>query len=125
MRFEKFYIEDSEGRSNCVLRSFCKLYNEDYLCIYKELCIIKDELNMNSFNDVEVFEEYMKRRNTFLIDYGKDKVIRDLKLDNGKYIIFCWDKKEFYHLVPVINNTIYDKNDESLNLYVISMFKVN
>ena len=80
---------------------------------------------MNSFNDVEVFEEYMKRRNTFLIDYGKDKVIRDLKLDNGKYIIFCWDKKEFYHLVPVINNTIYDKNDESLNLYVISMFKVN
>jgi hypothetical protein len=28
-------------------------------------------------------------------------------------------------MVPVINKTVYDYNNESLNLYVISIYKVN
>ena len=78
-----------------------------------------------SFNDIEVFEEYMKRRNTLAINYGKDLKIKDLSLDNSTYIILCWDKKDFYHMITIINNTLYDRTDESLELYVITIYKEN
>jgi len=124
MKFEKFYLCDNKGNSNCVIRTFSKMYNEEYDNIYNELCDISKGLNSNSFNDVEVFEHYMKRRNTFAIKYGKNLKIKDLKLDNSKYIIFCYDKKAFYHMVPIINNTLYDKDDSSLDLYVIKVYEV-
>ncbi len=124
MKYEYFYITDNEGKSNCVIRSFSKIYNKEYDEVSKGLLDISKELNTN-FNDIETFEEYMKRLNTKKIDYGKDLLIKDLSLDNDKYIIFCYDKKDFYHMVPVINKTVFDYCDDSLNLYVISIYKVN
>ena len=124
MKYENFYITDNEGKSNCVIRSFSKIYNKEYDEVSKGLLDISKELNTN-FNDIETFEEYMKRLNTKKIDYGKDLLIKDLSLDNDKYIIFCYDKKDFYHMVPVINKTVFDYCDDSLNLYVISIYKVN
>ena len=124
MKYEYFYITDNEGKSNCVIRSFSKIYNKEYDEVSKGLLDISKELNTN-FNDIETFEEYMKRLNTEKIDYGKDLLIKDLSLDNDKYIIFCYDKKDFYHMVPVINKTVFDYSDDSLNLFVISIYKVN
>ena len=125
MKFNEFFICNSEGKSNCVIRSLCKIYNEEYDNVFNELCDISKDLNSQSFNDVEVFEEYMKRRNTFVIDYGKDIKIKDLKLDNGKYLVLCYDKKDFYHMVAVIDNCLYDKDDRSLELYTITVYKEN
>ena len=123
MKFNEFYICNKDGYSNCVIRSLCKTYNEDYDNVYNELCSIAKELNCESFNDIEVFETYMKRRNTNAIDYGKDLKIKDLVLDNGKYLVFCWDKKDFYHMVSIIDNILYDRNDSSLELYAITVYK--
>lgn len=124
MSFEEYYITDSNGNSNCVIRSFCKIYNEDYNEIKNELLTISKELNKD-FNDIETFEELMRRHNTIKTNYGKDLLIKDLTLDNEKYIVFCYDKKDFYHMIPIINKTIYDYNSDSLNLYVINIYKVN
>ena len=123
MKYNNYYICNSEGKSNCVIRSFCKAYNEEYDNVFNELCEIAKELKCDSFNDVEVFETYMKKRNTISIDYGKDEIIKDLKLDKGKYIVFCWDKKEFYHMISIIDNVLYDKDDRSLDLYVIKIYE--
>lgn len=124
MKFEEYYITDANGKSNCVIRSFCKIYNMEYNDVANELLSISKELNKD-FNDIETFEELMNRHNTKKIDYGKDLLIKDLTLDSEKYIIFCYDKKDFYHMIPIINNTIYDYNSDCLNLYVISIYKVN
>ena len=124
MNYNYFYLTDKDGKSNCVIRSFCKIYDMEYNNVSNELLSISKELNCN-FNDIETFEEFMKRRNTIKLDNYHDELIKDLKLDNGKYIVFCYDKKDFYHMVPVINNIVYDYNDDSLNLYVISIYKVN
>ena len=124
MKFDEYYITDANGKSNCVIRSFCKIYNMEYNDVANELLSISKELNKD-FNDIETFEELMNRHNTKKIDYGKDLLIKDLTLDSEKYIIFCYDKKDFYHMIPVINNTIYDYNSDCLNLYVISIYKVN
>lgn len=125
MKFSEFYISNSEAKSNCVIRSFCKMYDEEYDNVYNELCDIAKELNCESFNDVEVFETYMKRRDTTKLDYGKDIKIKDLELDDGKYIIFCFDKKDYYHMVPVIDNVLFDKDNSSLELYIINIYKEN
>jgi len=125
MKFKEYYVTNNEGKSNCVIRSFCKIYNDSYNNVYDELIDISKELNCNNFNDVEVFEEYMKRRNTTAIDYGSDMQIKDLQLNNGTYAILCWDKKDFYHMVVVIDGILYDKDDSSLELYVITNYKQN
>ena len=122
MKFNEYYITDANGKSNCVIRSFCKIYNKEYNDVSDELVSISEELKCN-FNDIETFEEYMNRRNTKKIDYGTDLVIKDLSLDDNKYIIFCYDKKDWYHMVPIIDNTLYDKTEESLDLYVITVYK--
>lgn len=123
MKFNKYYVCNNEGKSNCVIRSFCKGFNDEYQNVFNELCSIQKELKCDSFNDIEVFETYMKRKNTIPVEYGKDIKIKDLKLDNGKYFIFCWDKKDLYHMVTIIDNVLYDKDDSSLDLYAITVYK--
>ena len=123
MEFKEYFISNKEGKSNCVIRSLCKLYNEEYDNVFNSLVDIAKELNVESFNDIPVFEEYMKRHNTLLVD-KKDIQIKDLELDNGKYIILCYDKKDFYHMVTIIDNVLYDKDNRSLDLYVINIYEV-
>ena len=125
MKYVEYNISNNEGKSNCVIRSFCKIFNEEYDDVYGELCRIQKELNCESFNDIEVFETYMKNHNTNTIDYGKDMKVKDLVLDNGSYIVFCWNKNDFYHMLPIIDNVAYDKDDKSLELYTISLYKQN
>ena len=37
MKYNEFYICNSEGKSNCVIRSLCKVFNEEYNNVYNEL----------------------------------------------------------------------------------------
>ena len=124
MKFEKYYIEDKNGKSNCVIRTFCKLFNVEYENVYDELCLLANELNCSSFNDVIVFETYMDRNNITCFD-DSEYIVKELELDNGSYVVFCYDKDNFYHMIPIINNTIYDKNDKCLDLYTIKAYKKN
>ncbi|MBR2679127.1 MAG: hypothetical protein IKE63_06890 [Bacilli bacterium] len=124
IKYQEYFISNSEGKSNCVVRSFCKMFNKEYEEVFNELVILSKELDCNSFNDIEVFEEYLKRHSFLPIDYGKNLKIKKLKLEDTKYIIFCYDKKDWYHMVPVINNIVYDKTDKCLDLYVISVYMI-
>lgn len=123
MKFIEYNITNNYGKSNCVIRSFCKLFNGSYNDVYDELCRIQKELNCENFNDIDVLEIFMKNHNVYPIDYGKDIKVKDLKLDNGSYIVFCWDKDEFYHMLPIIDNVVYDKDGRSMELYTISLYK--
>ncbi len=123
MKFIEYNITNNDGKSNCVIRSFCKMFNESYNDVYDELCQIQKELNCENYNDVEVFETFMKNHNVDPINYGKDIKVKDLNLDSGSYIVFCWNKDNFYHMLPIIDNVVYDKDDKSMELYTISLYK--
>ena len=125
MTFKEFYISDNDGKSNCVIRSLCKILNKEYEEVYNGLCEISKELNCSLFNDIPVFEKYMEDNNIFKIIFEEDIKVKDLKMDNDSCIVFCYDKKDYYHMVPIIDNTIYDKNSDCLNLYVISIYRKN
>ena len=60
MTFKELYITDKKGKSNCLLRSLCKILNKEYDDVYNGLCKVAKELNYSSFNDIEVFEKYME-----------------------------------------------------------------
>ena len=123
MKFIEYNITNNDGKSNCVIRSFYKIFNESYNDVYDELCQIQEELNCENYNNVEVFETYMKNHNVDPINYGKDIKVKDLNLDSGSYIVFCWNKDNFYHMLPIIDNVVYDKDDRSMELYTISLYK--
>ena len=123
MTFKEFYVSDNNGKSNCVIRSLCKILNKEYDDVYNDLCKIAEDLKCDSFNDIPVFEKYMEDNNIFNIDYDKDIMIKDLNLNDNSYIVFCWNKKDYYHMIPIIDNVIYDKNSDCMNLYVISIYR--
>lgn len=123
MTFKEFYITDKNGKSNSVIRSLCKILNKEYNDVYNDLCKIAEDLKCDSFNDIPVFEKYMEDNNIFKINHDEDIKVKDLKIDNGSYIVFCYDKKEFYHMISIIDNDIYDKNSDFMDLYVISVYK--
>lgn len=125
MEFNQFYLSNNEGKSNCVIRTFCKIFGQEYNSVYNDLCFIANKLGYDSFNDILVFETYMEQHDTNLIDYGSDIKIKELNLDNGSYAVFCWNKKDFYHMVSIIDNILYDKDDKSLELYAIKIYKHN
>ena len=123
IKFEEYFVSNSDGKSNCIIRSFCKMFNKEYDEVFDELVDIANKLNYDSYAEIEVFEKYLEDRKFLPIDNYKDTQIKDLSLDNSKYIIFCYDKKDWYHMVPIIDNTLYDKTEESLDLYVITVYK--
>ena len=43
MKFEEYNITNNDGKSNCVIRSFCKMFNESYNDVYNELCRIQKD----------------------------------------------------------------------------------
>jgi len=122
MGFKEYYIESKTGKSNCVVRSLCKILNKEYEEVFNELVNIAHEINCDSFNDIPVFEKYMSNYNINKIDSNEIQV-KDLELNNGSYIILCYNKGDYYHMIPVIDNIIYDKSNECLELYVINIYK--
>lgn len=99
------------------------MLNEDVNIVREDLKKISIELNIKDSNEIEVFEEYMRRNNIKLLNDKIDCKIKNLELSNGKYIIFCYDKKDFYHLVSIVDNVLSDKSDESFDLYTIKIYK--
>lgn len=125
MKFKKYFISDKEGKSNCIIRTFCKLFNREYNNVKKELLDIASQLNYDNYTEIEVFESYLNSNGYFNFDTDTDIRIKNLNLPMGKYAIFCYDKKDYYHMLSIIDNVVYDKDDRSLELYVINIYKEN
>ena len=123
MKFQEFYISDKKGKSNCVIRSLCKVLNKEYNDVYDDLCKVAKNLNHSSFNDVPVFEKYIEENDIIKINCSREVKVKDLEIDNCSYIVFCYDKKEFYHMISIIDNIIYDKNSDCMDLYVIAIYR--
>jgi len=119
MKFVKYDPANEKGA--CILRTFSKLFNKTYDELKEELNALAKRLNYESYNEVEVFEKYLSDNNYEKIA-GNNTLVSDLNLDNGKYAIFAF-KDNFYHIFTLIDNVIYDKNEDSLDLYAISIYK--
>ena len=120
MKFEKYDPVMEKG--GCILRTFMKLLNKDEKTILSELIDICKEMNHKDYTDIEVFEKYLEINNYIKIDNIKDMKVKELENLSGKYACFCF-KDNWYHMIPIIDNIVYDRKDDSLELKVISLYK--
>ena len=123
MKYINFYISDNKGNSNCVIRTFCKVFNEDYEKVKEELITLVNHLDCNNYNDIEVFEYYLSQKNYLSDEKYQNQKVCDTDLSNGTYIVFCYDKKDYYHMFPIIDNVYYDKSPNIINLYILKIYK--
>ena len=118
MKFEKYNPVDE--KESCVIRTFSKLFNKDFYRMKKELIEYAKESGYNSYNDIEVFESYLLKNN-----YKKqniaEELIENMSINYKKCAVLC-HKDDYYHMIPIIDNTIYDKDKDCLKLYAISLY---
>ena len=121
MKYE--YYNPVDERGSCVQRSISKILNKDYYEVKNDLINISKSLNKEDYREVEVFEKYLFDNGATKLDI-KDLLVKDLKLDNAKYIVFCY-KDDWYHMIPIINNIVFDKTKRYLDLIVIAVYKLS
>lgn len=80
MTIKEFYISDKNGKSNCVIRSLCKILNNEYNEVCTDLCEVAEKLNCSSFNGIPVFEKYMEDNSILKINCDVDIKVKDLKI---------------------------------------------
>ena len=119
MKYE--YYNPVEEKGSCVQRSLSKILNKDYEETKKELIELSISLGYTDYREIEVFENYMKQHN--ILELTQEfTTIKELNLEPGKYIIFG-TKEDWYHMVCLINNTFYDKNENYKDLNIIKIYK--
>ena len=106
----------------CTIRSISKVLNKELEEVKNNLISISKELGLDSFNEIEVFEKYLFDNGFKDTKKEYNERIEELSFD-GENIVFCYDKKDFYHLVAIIDNVMYDNNEDNKKLYVLKIYK--
>lgn len=121
MKYEYYNPVDESG--GCVSRSISKLLNKDYNQVKDELIDLSKSLGYSDYREIEVFETYLKKYNVLEIPKEYNCKVKDLIIETGKYIIFG-NKDDWYHMVCLIDNTFYDKNERYQDLNIIKIYKL-
>jgi len=118
------YYNPVDEKGSCVTRSLSKILNKDFHEVKQELIELSKKLGYQDYREIEVFETYMKQNNIVETSKKYNCTIQNLIIDNGKYIIFG-NKEEWYHMVCLIDNTIYDKSERYKDINIIKIYKLN
>lgn len=121
MKFEYYNPVDEKG--SCVQRSISKILNKDYNETKQELIELSKSLGYSDYREIEVFETYMKKYNIVELNQKFNCTIEDLTIEPGKYIIFG-NKEDWYHMVCLIDNTFYDKNENYKEINIIKIYEL-
>ena len=121
MKVEYYNPKDEKG--GCVYRSISVALNKNYNDVKEELANLSKALGYKDPREEKVFEEYLKQ-NDFTIDTSKKEQKLFLTNLDGINIAYVY-YDDWYHMVCVINNIIYDKNNEEelKNLKIIKVYK--
>ena len=121
MKYE--YYNPSLERGGCIPRAISKALNINYSDAKNDLIKLSIKLEKDDYHDIEVFDAYLKKNGFKKISTKKDELVKNLNLDNGTYIVFCY-QDDFYHMTCIMNNTLYDNKKDSFNLKTITLYKL-
>lgn len=121
MRFE--YYSPSDEKRSCVVRTMTKLTGKGYSTVGSELTAMAQSLACDTYNDERVFGEYMASHGIYRLEGYEGSAVGELVLDDGEYCVYATNRDGFYHLIPVVDDVIYDRKDDSRGLYVIAVYK--
>jgi hypothetical protein len=121
MKYEHYNPVDEKG--GCVSRAISKLLNKDYNQVKEELISLAQSLGYEDYREIEVFETYLKNNDVIELNQEFNCTTNELNFEKGKYIIFG-NKDEWYHMVCLIDNIFYDKNDRYQEIKVIKVYEL-
>lgn len=121
MKYE--YYNPSLERGGCIPRAISKALNVNYSDAKNDLIKLFIKLKKDDYRDIEVFDVYLKENGFKKISVKKYELVKNLNLDNGTYIVFCY-QDDFYHMTCIMNNTLYDNKKDSFNLKTITLYKL-
>ena len=121
MDFEHY--DPSDDKRSCVVRTMTKLTGKKYDTVKAELTELALELGCKTYNNERVFGRYMEKHDMHKVKEYDDTLVSELELGKGMYCVFTTNRQGFFHLFPVIDNVIYDRRNDSTELYVIAVYK--
>ena len=121
MRFE-YYNPSYESRS-CVVRTMTKLTGKEYSKVKTELAELALKLGCETYNDEKVFEQYMAEHGFRKLREYDGETVGEIELNDGTYCVHCTNREGFHHLMPVVDNIIFDRRDDSRGLYLVAVYK--
>lgn len=121
MKYE--YYNPSLERGGCISRAISKALNINYSDVKNDLIKLSIKLKKDDYHDIEVFDAYLKKNGFKKISVKKDELVKNLSLDNGTYIVFCY-QDDFYYMTCIMDNTLYDNKKDSFNLKTITLYKL-
>ena len=121
MRFE-YYNPSDESRS-CVVRTMTKLTGKEYSKVKTELAELALKLGCETYNDEKVFEQYMAEHGFRKLREYNGETVGEIELTDGTYCVHCTNREGFHHLMPVVDNIIFDRRDDSRGLYLVAVYK--
>lgn len=117
------YYNPVEEKGGCVARALSKAYQLDYNQVKEELIKLSQELNYDDYRELEVFESYMLFRGASILSGWENLCIKDANFDNNTYVVFAY-KDDFYHLLCICDNIVFDKREDVLDLIVLKVYKI-
>lgn len=120
MKYEYYNLSLEIG--GCILRAISKALNVNYSDVKNDLIKLSIKLKKDDYHDIEVFDAYLNKNGFKKISVKKDELVKNLNLDNGTYIVFCY-QDDFYHMTCIMDNTLYDNKKDSFNLKTITLYK--
>lgn len=121
MKYE--YYNPSLERGGCISRAISKALNINYSDVKNDLIKLSIKLKKDDYHDIEVFDAYLNKNGFKKISVKKDELVKNLNLDNGTYIVFCY-QDDFYYMTCIMDNTLYDNKKDSFNLKTITLYKL-
>ena len=120
---EFIYYNPSDEHRSCVVRTMTKLTGKPYPEVKEALAALASEMGFAEWNEQAVFEKYLTAHHFHKLDSFSGMQVKALPLQTGTYCVFCTNRADFYHLLPVIDGVIYDRRDDSRELYVIAAYQ--
>lgn len=117
-----YYNPSGESRS-CVVRTMTRLTGKPYETVKAELTALAAEMEYPEYNEPDVFEAYMAQHGIVKCIDDCGLRVKELKLERGSYCVFCTDHEGFFHLMPVQDGVIYDRRDDSQELFVLAVYR--
>ncbi len=117
------YYDPSDEKRSCVVRTMTKLTGKGYDTVKAELTELAQKTGFDTYNSADVFERYMADHGFVRLEGYGGVTVGELELKNGIYCVYSTNRSGFYHLLPVVDNVIYDRRDDSRGLYIIAVYK--
>lgn len=117
-----YYNPSDESRS-CVVRTMTKLTGKTYKTVKGELSALAAELGYPDYNEPAVFERYLAAIGIFKFMGDDGLRVCELPPLDGVCCVLGTNRAGFFHLFPVIGGVIYDRRDDSRQLWVLAVYR--